>query len=395
MQAPKAKKVLIVVPTNGDDGRRRLTGIMRFIAERTDWNILLFNNVGYQDAEKLLVLRNAELSGVILAHDTADKLFARILPPEVPIVLLNSDFLVSMSKGHANVSAVLSDCGEIGRCAMAYFRKLGRFASFGFVHNRTRARWSVDREKAFSSALPKDAAYSTFSGDGAAEIDEKQIAAWLAPMRKPIAILAANDFVGTRVIAACKTARLNVPKSVCVLGCDNDLFLCSSSRPHLSSIEQPAENAGWQAAQLLDKMMSRRRKAPSTIIVRGAFVVTRDSTAFILPATQLVARADEYIRQHACDGVNASDVIAAMHVSRSLLNLRFRQLRGKSIQQAILDCRLERLCELLSTTRQDIAAIGKAVGFKSPAHLKRLFLRRYGMTMSLWRKTHTTSQHAH
>jgi len=99
-----------------------------------------------------------------------------------------------------------------------------------------------------------------------------------------------------------------------------------------------------------------------------------------------VEKAREYIAAHACDGIRPNDVIAHVGVSRSLLNLRFRQVCGKSINEDIQEIRLAEVRRLLGQTNRTILQIGRDCGFNDPDNLKRLFKRRYGVSMREWRR---------
>ena len=111
----------------------------------------------------------------------------------------------------------------------------------------------------------------------------------------------------------------------------------------------------------------------------------------IPPATALVEKARAYIAKHACDGIRPNDVIAHVGVSRSLLNLRFRQVCGKSVNEDILDIRLAEVRRQLEKTKHTILQIGRDCGFNDPDHLKRVFKKRFGTSMRLYRNTYRSS----
>ena len=73
-------------------------------------------------------------------------------------------------------------------------------------------------------------------------------------------------------------------------------------------------------------------------------------------------------------------------ISRRLLYLRFREIKGIAPFEAIRDCRLEAVRHRLLTTHETIASIATDCGFESETHLMRLFKRRFGMTMHTFRK---------
>ena len=103
------------------------------------------------------------------------------------------------------------------------------------------------------------------------------------------------------------------------------------------------------------------------------------------PAVAVVNAAMEFITAHALEGISTADVIAHLKVSRSLLDLRFRQLRNESVMDAILAVRLAAVRERVEKTDRKFLAIGTECGFRNPDYLKRLFRKRFGMSMREWR----------
>jgi LacI family transcriptional regulator len=178
---------------------------------------------------------------------------------------------------------------------------------------------------------------------------------------------------------------LNVPKQVTVIGCDNDPLIWSSASPHLTSLQLPFRELGFKAAEMLDKLLRGRKPPLRTIRVGGTHLFERESSAHIPPATALVENAREYIKEHACNGIGAIDVIRHAGASRSLLELRFRQVCGKSILEDILDVRLAEVQRQLKKTNRSILQIGRDCGFNAPNYLKRLFRKRFGASMREYR----------
>jgi LacI family transcriptional regulator len=101
-----------------------------------------------------------------------------------------------------------------------------------------------------------------------------------------------------------------------------------------------------------------------------------------------VQRAVDFIDKNACRGISVSDVVAHIGVSRSLLSLRFRQVRKESILQTIRSRRMQEVKRLLSSTSYPVARIISMCGFKSENSPKNLFRKMFGMTMSEYRRQH-------
>lgn len=87
-----------------------------------------------------------------------------------------------------------------------------------------------------------------------------------------------------------------------------------------------------------------------------------------------------------CDD-DVQDVADYLNVSRSLLDLRFREHLGESVYASILNVRLEEVKRQLRTTSDQIGQIAVDCGWENPASLKNLFKRLYGVSMRDWRNT--------
>ena len=114
-------------------------------------------------------------------------------------------------------------------------------------------------------------------------------------------------------------------------------------------------------------------------------LVQRESTLLGSSAGPLVQKAMAFIERNARRGIGVKDVQAHLKVSRSLMDTRFREIRGSSVLTAILDARLKELKRLLRETSDSIESITLRLGWTSPNYPKNLFRKRVGMSMSKWR----------
>ena len=72
-------------------------------------------------------------------------------------------------------------------------------------------------------------------------------------------------------------------------------------------------------------------------------------------------------------------------ISRSLLDLRFREANGKTTSTFITETRLAEVKRRLRKTKQSIRGISRECGFANPNHLKNLFKMHFGMSMRDYR----------
>jgi AraC-like DNA-binding protein len=115
-------------------------------------------------------------------------------------------------------------------------------------------------------------------------------------------------------------------------------------------------------------------------------IVRRESTTEESTAGKLVQKAIAYIDLHALEGIEVSDVVRHLKCSRRLADLRFRELQGRSILDAITERRLDEVKRLLAGTKEKIDTIAAICGYTNPNYLKNLFKKRFGMSMREFRK---------
>ena len=397
-------KVIVAIPTNGNDGREQLSGVFDYINEHPDWEMQIIHS-RTDIANGVLESALGSADGLILSIAYGTTLLADRLLSDNPRLraVVTNDHLVPLVERNPNCRTLLIDSVSVGRDAAHYFGSLGRFASYGFVHGAIRYPWSIKREEGFRSALPRKASLFVFPGEegGAAANDPTslvisldELGRWVEGLPKPAAVFGANDLFASEVITVCERLGLKVPQQVSVVGCDNDPLVWRNAHPPLSSFQLPFREVGYRAAQTLDRLLHGRNPPQRTVRVAGTRLFERESTANIPPATALVEKARAYIAEHACDGIRVADVVLHLGVSRSLLDLRFRQVCGKSVLEDILDVRFAEVRRQLSRTGHTILQIGHDCGFNDPDHLKRMFKMRYGMSMRQFRARLSQAAHA-
>ena len=387
--------VVVVIPTNGNDGREQLSGVFDYVNGHTNWAIQVINS-RTDIANGMLEPALKSADGLILsiAHGIT-QIADRIIDenPKLKIVVTN-DHLAPLFTNNSRCRILLIDSVSVGRDAAHYLGSLGHFASYGFIHGAVRYPWSIEREVGFRSALPHKMPIFIYpdetpenapDADTSPVISQTELGRWLEKLPKPTAVFCANDLFASELLTVCAQRDLKVPQQVTVVGCDNDPLVRVNTHPSLSSFQLPFHKIGYKAAQILDRMIRGKSASQRTIRVAGTHLFERGSTAYVPPATALVEKALAYIAEHACDGIRVDDVVSHIGVSRSLLDLRFRQVCGKSILEDILDVRLAEVRRQLAKTTHTILQIGRDSGFNDPDNLKRLFKKRYGISMREWR----------
>ena len=385
----RIRRILVAIPTNGSDGRLRLGGIIRYANRKPQWDLkFILSRTAFNDDEVAALMSDGHgVDGCILAAYTPA--VERLLAAGVPCVAALENLHEKLQHYHS-YRAVFIDNAEVGTAAAEHFKSLGCFSSYAFVPAPPAIRWSLERKAADKRAkffeFPETAFEMTnLSGENGIQMREGALEDFIRSLPKPAAVFGANDILAMQVLKACHNAKVKVPSEVAVVGCDNDELVCQNTKPQLTSIQPNFDLAGFTAAKMLDDMMRGKKVAKEPATIGKVKMFSRSSTCNLPPSVVLVQHAMEYIREHEKEGISTSDVIARLRVSRSLLDLRFRQIRGESVMDTILAIRLEAVKKMLTGTSRTILAIGEACGFRNPDYLKRLFKKRFGMSMREWR----------
>jgi LacI family transcriptional regulator len=114
--------------------------------------------------------------------------------------------------------------------------------------------------------------------------------------------------------------------------------------------------------------------------------MTRQSTDVLAVGDRDVAAAIRYIREHACEGISVNDVLAAVPLSRSVLERRFTRILGHTPKEEISRVRLRRIKQLLAETDLPLARIATMTGFEHPEYLNVMFKGKTGDTPGEYRE---------
>lgn len=379
--------VALIVETSVVYGRQILRGISRYLRTHAAWSVFL-------DEHELRMPPPAWLSqwhgdGVICRSTTPEwaEIFQR---RRLPVVDLNDMYL------DLGLPRVGSDMVAIGRLGAEHLRERGfRHLAFCGFSGET---WSQQRREGFLEAAQglvrkSDIYESPWAGlrEHPWQEERNRIAQWLRALPRPAGIMACNDVRGQHVLDACRHVGAPVPDEIAVVGVDNAQTFCELCNPPLSSVVPDAERIGFEAAALLDRLMSGRRSFRPNLRVAPLGVVTRQSSDVFAVDDALIARAVRFIREHACQGIQVADVMDAVRCSRSVLERRFRKHLGRSPQREIREVQLRRARQLLTDTDWTLPRIAEATGIEHPEYLSVLFKREIGQTPGQFRQAHQSA----
>ena len=374
------RQVALLIETSNAYARGLLQGVVHYIREHQPWSFYLLEQGRGDDPPSWL--ERWEGDGIIARVETP-RIAAAVTRARVPTVDLSAARLVP------ELPWVETDDEQIARLAAEHLLERG-FKHFAFCGD-ARFNWSVWRETHFCARIEaaKHAVHRYRSTDlsvGDLAVESAALRSWLLGLPKPVGIMACYDIRGLQILDACRSAGLAVPGDVAVIGVDNDALLCELASPPLSSVIPNTHRTGYEAAALLDRLMAGQRVAPKPHLIAPLGIAARQSTDVLAVDDRDIARAVQFIREHACAGINVSDVLRAVPLSRRVLEQRFRRLLGHTPREEILHVRLDRVKQLLAETDLPLYLIADRTGFEHVEYLSVVFKRETGRTTSAFRE---------
>ncbi len=386
----KPRRVIVALRMAGIAGQDKLNGIFDYLSAGRRWQLIIYRTKQEFTAEVVEHELSNGADGFIVGIPGTDDALARLAKSDVPTVAISVTG-GGIEQRAGKIALIQNDSAAIGREAANVLLRQGIYKSFGYAGYRTDHDWSRDRGRAFRDALDKAGFIGrmmdiTHFQDKVE--DKSTVVQWLRDLPKPCGILAACDDRAFEILDICREAGIKVPAEVGVLGVNNDPLLCENAFPRLSSIQPNFIEEGRLASELLDRMMSGVTIPPQRRIRKVGIraIVHRESTVAQSESGKLVQNVLAYIGREAIKGIGVKDVAKHFKVSPSLLELRFGELQKESLYEAMLRIRLEEVKRRLRNTKDPIAEITAACGWKTPEPPKALFKRRFGITMREYRR---------
>ena len=380
-------RVALLIESSRAFGRATLLGVARYVREHGPWSISFQEHSLCDDIPEWF--EHWDGQGIIARMESGavDRFVKRMVVPTVSLRQVPSA---------PEMPCVLIDHSAATRLAFEHFQERGfhHFAFCGFDG----ADYSDARRDGFlehvtaagfrchvfgGTPLPGNLNTVKYEEEGLK--DGERVARWIKELPKPIGLMACNDMRGQQVLNACRGVGVAVPDEVAVIGVDNDEVLCDLSDPPLSSVVPNAERIGYEAAAMLDGLMAGKKACGQQVYVKPEEIVTRRSTEVLAIEDRQIAAAERFIREHACEGIDVSDVLRAVPLSRSTLERRYAAILGYSPKHEILRVRLNRAKQLLAETDFPIATIAEKIGLEHTEYLSVIFKKKVGVTPARFR----------
>ena len=385
---PRRRQVALLIDSSRAYGRGLLLGIAKFLREHRGWT-LQTEERRWTDATPAW-LRDWKGDGIIAWVEGA-KLAGMIRRLGVPAVDVRG------SSTNSGLPLIDTENQAVAHLAAEHLLQRGfrHYAFCGFVganYSDKRSHWFQEylARKGFSCAVYDPPATSrdaqTIELEKRGLLFQDHLAAWLKSLPKPVGIMACNDIRGQQVMNACHKVDLIVPEEVAIIGVDNDELLCELSNPPLTSVMPDTLRIGYEAAALLERMMTGGKPPAEPILIPPLEIKLRRSTDVLaMNDRQLVAGA-HFLREHLFEPITVNDIARAAGMSRRVFERRFTARVGRAPKAEVLRLRLERVKDLLAETDWTLGQIAERTGFKYSEYLHTIYSQKPGFTPGKSRK---------
>ncbi len=381
----QSRRVCLLIDTSTSWGSRLIRGVSRHAQEVGDW---LIHVEPWGRYERFRVPEGWEGHGII-ARVNHQLLAEDIAATGLPAINLSWYPFSGERIARCTVDPLAS-----GQMAAEYFLSAGH-QQFAFCGPLQQLGYRDDFGDAFRDCLKRKGfacnVYPSLHGDQRSVAWSTHLASlvdWLKQLPRPVAMLCWSAARGRQVTEACHYAGIRVPDDVSVLGGDHDDLMSHISSPPLSTIDQPADQIGYEAARLLEGMMHGKKPRKRPLLFPPTRIIVRHSTDTLAIDDEIVRDALQLIRKRSHEGVRVSDVVRELAVARRALEQRFVRLVGRTPAAEIRRVRIEAAKQLLVESDRSIAHISRATGFGHQDLFSRVFRRSVGLTPSQFRNQH-------
>jgi len=383
-------EIAISIEPTSENNRRYIRGVLEYVALQSDLTVYKNLAIPFLHPDQALKWKGA---GLITGAET-EAYIKRLLKRPFPVVS------VSLHRKPDNTLPVVgSDNLAIGQLMAEHLMETG-LKQFAFVGNfqwyHSRLRWEGFSKTLMEAGLEsaqiavkiigksKPSASTAYFNFG--HYDNHDLEREFAKLTTPIGVAVSHDEFADAVIEVCRQNNIRVPYDVAVVGCNDYHLLCESCDPPLSSVPQSAERIGFEAAQLLHRLINGESPPKTPLLIQPQPVVARRSSDFLAIDDPDVLEAVQFIRRRFQEKLTTQLIADKVSVGRKTLDQRFVKSLGHPVAEEIRLTRLRRAKVLLSTTDMQVVSIGLHCGYSSTSGFVRAFREATGQTPIKYRR---------
>jgi LacI family transcriptional regulator len=324
-----------------------------------------------------VAVERARPTGIVLAATTRE-IIEQVTRMKIPCVNI-----ANVLAEHPRVPVVGNDDHAVGRSVAEFFLDRG-FKCFAFASNAQNPYFNARRDS-FSRTVTDAGFVCEFMpllSDAQRSITgvHKWIADWLSKFDRPLGVMAPFDPDAREVVEAARLAGIRVPEKVSIIGVDNDLNICMTALPTISSVATDAAKIGRVALQQVLSMIDGQAPPGQPTLIPPTGIVERGSTGEVAVEDPVVANAIHYMRNHLSEPLNISLIAELATTSRRTLERKFLEAVGRTPLQELRRLRIERAKRLLISTDLELKAVARSSGLIYVQRLAKLVKEDTGLS---------------
>jgi LacI family transcriptional regulator len=368
------KQIALAFPLGVSHLERVAYGIRRYNREKTNWQLITNPEKHHLEIEQLSEWNGNGIIGFINTEKEAEFIQEKNIPAvnlsgalkNSPIPRVRVDYYeIGVLGAEHLISRGFEDFAYYGIQDVWYAQEIGR----GFretIEDFNKNYYEYDAESSLSN---------NWSGG------DSQLVEWLQKLPKPAALLAAHDPRALEVLQTCRRMEIKIPEDLALLGANNDGITCELAQPTLSSIPRDGDEIGFQAAHLLDLLMSGDKAPKEDIVIPPLRIVDRESTAYLALKDPDLLRAVNYIKNNIDKQINVNTICQYVSRSRRWLEYSFKKEMNLSPLEFITRTRVNKAKEFLADSENfKLSSIAYMSGFSSTDQMNKAFRRIYGQS---------------
>lgn len=375
---PAKKNIYVALNAAYEHQRGIQRGILRFALARPAWRVINVAHEGQMGHEFFRLQTVHGVIGNFSQIDAEGESLALVRRKGIPCVVS-----VSARSAAPVVPRVVSDDAAVGTLAAEFFLQRG-FRHFAYYPGGMQPPHgaAVVRGAAFTRRLQQ-------SGHACLQLRNSDVFGPTFTLPKPCAVFVFNTHEARVLLESLLLRDVLVPEDVAILGVDHDPWQQQLSPLSISAVILNAEETGFQAALLLERLMTGAHPdAPCEHKVGPLRIEVAASTEANQCSDPFVARALSLIRRDIAGLHSVEQCAALAGASRSKLERRVRAALGKTVHDLMQNARVEYCKRLLLETDLKLTDIAEAAGFADGRMLSIVFQRVTAETPSAFRRRH-------
>ena len=210
----------------------------------------------------------------------------------------------------------------------------------------------------------------------------------LPKLPRPLAVLVEDDRFLPDLYETADQLGWRVPEDLALMGQDARPLILAKLPIPSTSIDTGLYRIGYEAAALLDRLISGQSAPAEVRRVPPGDVVARRSTAVCYCSHEGVSRAITYLRRHFVEPLTLESVAAAGGVPSRTLQGMFKEATGHTFTEELTRLRLDHAIRLIRTSDLKLESVAHESGFGNARYLCEVFRKVLGSTPTAYRTGH-------